>query len=384
MPSNPRGPLQELCPQVLKELCSAPRPFDFVFSSIRFLTAYYAAATATMDPNLMDLYSSVLLNLKMLLAAPWLSVSELQELQTPVKDLLSQLMNKGSPEQLHLLLETLKEGLNSTLVRNGRSKDVLSAVILTKLIASCSVSESCHKVFWFLVPQIISAIIFVVQECAKDVALVGVLAVPCLEALTVILRCGEGVLSNPHHVGLVFGALQLVPLELPSATDYFSTFQAVHEALFAVVQCHPQVMLKATPSFLNCFYRLVASVMREGRQRPEGERGSEAESEVVLKCALLVERMYTHIASVAESFTVLSSFIVAQYVSELQKVTLRPEIKSHLTEGIYKILDLCVEQDIKFLFSTLLPGVREVFSELYRSYTHHHKAQRQGEDKYTA
>uniref|UniRef100_A0A0E9WSA6 Nucleolar 27S pre-rRNA processing Urb2/Npa2 C-terminal domain-containing protein n=2 Tax=Anguilla anguilla TaxID=7936 RepID=A0A0E9WSA6_ANGAN len=94
--------------------------------------------------------------------------------------------------------------------------------------------------------------------------------------------------------------------------------------------------------------------------------------------------MYTHIASVAEGFTVLSSFIVAQYVSELQKVTLYPEIKSHLTEGIYKILDLCVEQDIKFLSSTLPLGVREVFSELYSSYTHYHKTQRQGEAKYTA
>ncbi|XP_064174048.1 unhealthy ribosome biogenesis protein 2 homolog [Anguilla rostrata] len=370
--------------QVLKELCSAPRPMDFLFSSLHFLTAYYTAATATAEPNLMDLYISALQNLRMLLAAPWLSVVELQELQTPVKELLTQLVSRSSQEQQHVLMGTLKEGLSSALVRNGRSKDVLSAVTLTKLLASCSLSESCYKAFWFLAPQIISAIIFVVQECARDVALVGELAVPAVEALTVLLRRGEGVLSNPHHVGLAFGALQLVPLELPSAEVYHSAFQAVHEALFAVVQCHPQVMLKATPSFLNCFSRLVASVMREGRQRPEGERGSEAESEVVLKCALLVERMYTHIASVAEGFTVLSSFIVAQYVSELQKVTLYPEIKSHLTEGIYKILDLCVEQDIKFLSSTLPLGVREVFSELYSSYTHYHKTQRQGEAKYTA
>ncbi|KAJ8359945.1 hypothetical protein SKAU_G00164700 [Synaphobranchus kaupii] len=370
--------------QVLKELSSASRPMDFLFSSLRFLTAYYTAATATVQPNLMDLYVSVLQNLRMLLAAPWLSVLELQELQTPVKDLLGQLVNRSSQEQLHLLLGTLKDGLGSALLRNGHSKDVLSAVTLTKLLASCPLSESCNKAFWFLAPQIISAIIFVVQECANDLALVGELTVPALEALTVILRQGEGVLSNPHHMGLVFGALQLVPLELPRAEDYHSIFHAVHEVLFAVVQCHPQVMLKATPSFLNCFYRLVASVMREGRQKPERERGSEAETEVVLKCALLAERMYTHIASVAEGFTVLSSFIVAQYVSELQKVTLQPEIKSHLTEGIYKILDLCVEQDIKFLSSTLPLGVREVFNELYSSYTHYHKTQRQGEAKYTA
>lgn len=75
--------------------------------------------------------------------------------------------------------------------------------------------------------------------------------------------------------------------------------------------------------------------------------------------------------------------MVAQYVSALQRVTLQPEIKAHLTEGIYCVLDRCVEQDIKFLNTTLQMGVKEVFSELYSSYTHYHKSQRQGEEKYT-
>lgn len=65
------------------------------------------------------------------------------------------------------------------------------------------------------------------------------------------------------------------------------------------------------------------------------------------------------------------------------KVTLWPDIKVHLTEGIYQILDLCIEQDIKFLTAGLQTGVREVFNALYASFTHYHKAQRQGEDKYT-
>lgn len=47
---------------------------------------------------------------------------------------------------------------------------------------------------------------------------------------------------------------------------------------------------------------------------------SEKDRESLLKCARLVERMYTHIANAAENFTVLSSFMVAQYVSQLQRV----------------------------------------------------------------
>lgn len=41
---------------------------------------------------------------------------------------------------------------------------------------------------------------------------------------------------------------------------------------------------------------------------------------VVLECARLVARMYSHIASRAEEFTVFSPFMVAQYVMEVQKV----------------------------------------------------------------
>lgn len=41
---------------------------------------------------------------------------------------------------------------------------------------------------------------------------------------------------------------------------------------------------------------------------------------VILKCAQLVERMYSYIAAKTEELTVLSAFIVGQYVTELQKV----------------------------------------------------------------
>lgn len=49
--------------------------------------------------------------------------------------------------------------------------------------------------------------------------------------------------------------------------------------------------------------------------------GNTDEFEVILKCAHLVERMYSHIAAKTEEFTLFSAFIVAQYVTELQKVT---------------------------------------------------------------
>lgn len=35
-----------------------------------------------------------------------------------------------------------------------------------------------------------------------------------------------------------------------------------------------QAMLNAAPSFLNVFYRLVASIVQEGRQRGDGDAGN--------------------------------------------------------------------------------------------------------------
>ncbi|KAF7669374.1 hypothetical protein LDENG_00193240 [Lucifuga dentata] len=379
--------------QILKEITSAPRPMDFLVSSLHFLSTFYKATERAGGERqeeqgeegeggkeLDELYIRILQSVHRLLAAPWLSSNDVCELEPAVEELLRLLVEKSSTEQFDLLLLLIREGLNTAKLKAGNYREVLSAVIIIKLLSCCQLPEPCSKALWLIVPQIISAMVFLVRSSSQDVSLTLPFTVPTVKSMTSLLRQGEGRISNPHHVTLVFGALQAVPLDHLSPLIYESAFLAVHEALFAIIQCHSQVMLNAAPSFLNIFYRLVASIMQEGRQRGD----SDTDSDVYVRCSRLTERMYSHIAATAESFTTMSAFMVAQYVTELQKVTLRPDVKLHLTEGIYRILDLCVGQDIKFLTAGLQMGVREVFNELYSSYTHYHKTQRQGEDKYTA
>ncbi|XP_076582287.1 unhealthy ribosome biogenesis protein 2 homolog [Chaetodon auriga] len=384
---------QGICQQILKEISSAHRPMDFLVSSLHFLSAFYKAVKKTgggkeveqgenkegKEPD--ELYMQILQNVHRLLTASWLSSNEICELEPAVQELLRHLVEKSTTGQLNLLLMMIREGLDTGHLKAGSYREVLSAVIIIKLLFCCQLPEPCSKALWLTAPQIISAMVFLVRSSSQNVSLTLPFTVPTVMSMTSVLRQGEGLISNPHHVILALGALQLVPLDRLTPLVYQSAFLAVHEALFAIIQCHPQVMLNAAPSFLNVFHRLVASIMQEGRQRGDGDTGPD--SDVYLQSSRLIERMYSHIAATAESFTTLSAFMVAQYVTELQKVTLRPDIKLHLTEGIYQILDLCMEQDIKFLMAGLQLGVREVFNELYSSYTHYHKAQRQGEDKYT-
>lgn len=68
----------------------------------------------------------------------------------------------------------------------------------------------------------------------------------------------------------------------------------------------------------------------------------------------------------------------------LSQVTLYPAVKGLLQEGIYLILDLCIEPDVQFLRVSLQPGVRDIFKELHNDYVKYHKAKHEGERRYTA
>ncbi|XP_005148644.2 unhealthy ribosome biogenesis protein 2 homolog [Melopsittacus undulatus] len=370
---------QEFYSQILKELPCAGDNLQFLRFSLQFLTVF--CSVPELYPG-KETAVTVVFAMKKLLTGPAITTQVIQSMEMELTEVLAQLLGNCSDEEFYTIMRLVLQGLEMRNVWQQKAKEVLSAVTITKLLLSCPLSGDKEKAFWFASPQIITALAMQTKEACQDQSLISTIVIPILETVAALLRQGEGVLINPHHVALAFSILLTVPLSHLKTEDYRGVFLGVHEVLFSIVQCHPKVLLKAAPSFLNSFHRLVVSVMHEGRQK--GDRGNTDEFEVILRCAHLVERMYTHIAAEMEDFTVFSAFIVAQYVTELQKVTLHPAVKKHLTEGIYHILDLCIERDIKFLNTSLPAGVREVFKDLYNDYNHYHKARKHGEEKYTA
>ncbi|XP_063007728.1 unhealthy ribosome biogenesis protein 2 homolog isoform X2 [Melospiza melodia melodia] len=333
---------QEFYSQILKELPCAGSNLQFLQLALQFLTVFCSVPELCpeRETGLMVVFA-----IKKLLSGPAITTQVIRSMEMELTEVLVQVLGNCSDEEFYAIMRLVLQGLE---VRN-----------IWQQKAKLQTKEAC-----------------------QDQALISIIAIPILETVAALLRQGEGILVNPHHVSLAFSILLTVPLDHLKTEDYHGVFLGVHEVLFSIVQCHPKVLLKAAPSFLSSFHRLVVSVMHEGRQK--GDRGNMDEFEMILKCAHLVERMYTYIAAEMEDFTVFSAFIVAHYVTELQKVTLHPAVKTHLTEGIYHILDLCIERDIKFLNASLPAGVRQVFKDLYNDYNHYHKAKKQGEEKYTA
>ncbi|XP_050170253.1 unhealthy ribosome biogenesis protein 2 homolog [Myiozetetes cayanensis] len=370
---------QEFYSQILRELPCAGDNLQFLQPALQFLTVFCSVPELYPEKETAVMVGFAI---KKLLSGPAITTQVIQGMEMELTEVLVQLLENCSAEEFYAIMRLVLQGLELKNVWQQKAKEVLSAVTLTKLLLRCSLSGDKVKAFWFTSPQIITALAMQTKEACQDPSLISIIVVPILETVAALLRQGEGVLVNPHHVSLAFSILLTVPLDHLKLEDYRGVFLGVHEVLFSIVQCHPKVLLKAAPSFLSSFHRLVVSVMHEGRQK--ADRGNTDEFEVILQCAHLVERMYTHIAAEMENFTVFSAFMVAQYVTELQKVTLHPAVKTHLTEGIYHILDLCIERDVKFLNASLPAGVREVFKDLYNDYNHYHKAKKQGEEKYTA
>ncbi|XP_054250920.1 unhealthy ribosome biogenesis protein 2 homolog [Indicator indicator] len=370
---------QKFYSQILRELHCAGGNLQFLQSALQFLTVF--CSVPELYPG-KETAVTVVFAIKRLLTGPAITTQVIKNMEMELTEVLVQLLGTCSAEEFYTIRSLVLQGLEIRNVWQQKAKEVLSAVTLTKFLLTCPLSEDKEKAFWIASPQILTALAMQTKEACQDHSQISTIVVPILDTVAALLRQGEGFLLNPHHVALAFSILLTVPLDHLKTEDYHGVFLGVHEVLFSIVQCHPKVLLKAVPSFLNSFHRLVVSVMHEGRQK--GDRVTTDEFEVILKCAHLVERMYTRIAAKMEDLTVFSAFIVARYVTELQKVTLHPAVKKHLTEGIYHILDLCIERDIKFLNASLPAGVREVFKDLYSDYNHYHKAKKHGEEKYTA
>nr|XP_040132935.1 unhealthy ribosome biogenesis protein 2 homolog isoform X3 [Ictidomys tridecemlineatus] len=370
---------QSVYSRLLLELPALARDTPSFQAALQFLTLFFSAPV--LHPSEGTVFASMLQAVRTVLADPAIPALAAQDIEPHLGALFTQMLEAGTMEDFGLVVRSVLQGLDIRHVWTADLQAVLSAVGLLKLLLSCPLSGEKASLLWRACPQIVSALTLQSREACQERPVVLTVVEPVLDVLALLLRQGEEAISNPHHVNLAFSILLTVPLDHLRPPEYGRVFLGLHNVLFSILQCHPKVVLKAIPSFLNSFNRLVFSVMHEGRQK---DKGCADDLPVVLECARLVERMYSHIAVRSEEFTTSSPFLVAQYVSEAQKVTLYPAVKDLLQEGIYLILDLCIEPDVQFLRASLQPGARDVFKELHSDYLRYHKAKNEGEKRYTA
>ncbi|XP_026949867.1 unhealthy ribosome biogenesis protein 2 homolog isoform X3 [Sagmatias obliquidens] len=307
---------QAVYSQILSELPDLAGDTPSLQAAVQFLTLFFLAPE--LHPQKESVFTSVFQSVRKVLADPAIPVQVVEEIEPHLGALFTQMLEVGTTEDFRMALQSILQGLDVSNTWRADLQAVLSAVTLVKLLLNCPFGGEKASLFWRACPQMVMALMLQTREACREQPVAPALVGPILDVLAALLRQGEGAIGNPHHVGLAFGVLLAVPLDALRPPEYGHIFPRVHNVLFSILQCHPKVMQKAIPSFLNCFHRLVCSVIREGRQK---DKGSAEDLPVVLECARLVERMYSHMALRAEEFRVFSPFMVAQYVMEAQKVS---------------------------------------------------------------
>ncbi|XP_072121694.1 unhealthy ribosome biogenesis protein 2 homolog [Mobula birostris] len=375
---------QSICSQVLHQLATSTQELDPLRKQLDFLRVFCSSAELCCDHNIATGFPSIFCAVKALLAAPWITSQFIQSLDTQLIGLLTCISERCTDHQFYLLVKSIIQGIEVVNLWKGQHLDVVSSVILISILFKCSLRKNAEKMMWFSAPQVITAFLVLCKKTDLDEPWGYKITLLSLEALAILIQRGEGILTNPHHVTLAFDVLLCIPLEHLKLDEYAGVFHAIHEVLFSIIQSQPKVLLNAAPVFLKCLNRLLLSAIHKGRQKGAGEKGAVMENEMILDCARQVERMYTHVASKPEEFGMFSAFMVAEYISELQKVTLNADVKKAFTEGVYHLLDLVTENDLRFLNALLQLGVREVFKALHGDYVRYHKSKRQGEEEYTA
>ncbi|KAJ1153728.1 hypothetical protein NDU88_006486 [Pleurodeles waltl] len=254
--------------QTVNVLQSIEEHFQFVKAALQFFTFYCSVPEEQQEKE--RTVTCIFSTLQKLLAGHWITIPIIQSLEPDLIGLLGQLLNTCAREEFCTMMKLVLHKIDVKNLWKKSVKEVLSAVTIVKLMISCQLSRDSEMRFWSTVPQIMTGLGLLTMEACHNQSLISVLTVPILDLVAYMLMKGEGILQSPHHVTLAFNILLSVSFDRLHQDDYYNVFHGSHKVLFSILQYHTKVMLRAVASFLNCFNRLVTSVMHEGRQ---GEKG---------------------------------------------------------------------------------------------------------------
>lgn len=199
----------------------------------------------------------------------------------------------------------------------------------------------------------------------KEESIFHHLIVPILTCQSGMLNFGPALVSS-QCATMALQSCGYIPLCILS---HYPAFLAVCGVLTSLIVHHTETVFKVIPTFISCANHLMKSLITFGNQETliDKDRISDAK-----QCAHLLNKLYALMASHKPEFSKVAVYMVANYVTEVQKVTLHPVVKRALLPAVYAVLDICDTHAVSQLHVVLNQGVKEVFKMLYADYMKYH------------
>ncbi|XP_021345376.1 unhealthy ribosome biogenesis protein 2 homolog [Mizuhopecten yessoensis] len=288
---------------------------------------------------------------------------------TQLQETVAALVPSCETDQFQTMINSLLNQTGIQFVGAG-TQQLTSTLYIWQQLLNFDLSPDQSKVLVHAVKNLMLNCVSLMQHIhgSGDERLVSSVAVPLLTTQVKMLEFGSKLMSS-HTASLALHCCQFTPLD--GSTSFVPAFHAVYKVLNALLVHNTNTVYGVIPSFLSCTKRLLKVIVNRSDQEKIGQ-----DQDVLAKlidCALLFDRLCQLISTHKRDFNKVAGYLVSDYVCEVQKVTLHPDIKKTLVPAVYKLLDLCDRFSISQLHTVLQTGVKEVFKVLYDDYTKYFK-----------
>eukprot|EP01125_Pyxidicula_operculata_P022802 TRINITY_DN9584_c0_g1_i1.p1 TRINITY_DN9584_c0_g1~~TRINITY_DN9584_c0_g1_i1.p1 ORF type:complete len:1760 (-),score=272.52 TRINITY_DN9584_c0_g1_i1:190-5019(-) len=196
--------------------------------------------------------------------------------------------------------------------------------------------------------------------------------------LVVILSSMEGFLKLEKHYQATLkifrekypnyhdGALlQLIVSFDPVCTfaiDY-SVYDCFYHLLYSLIRIRPDETIKCFASFMACVQYLLFQIPKI----------STAQLDTLEMRANSLSRLYQSIAEHKKKTKKIAVYVIADFVNLLRRQSMNQIAKASLLPGIYSLIDICGDYELKQLITILGETGRALFKTLYSDYTNNYK-----------
>ncbi|KAK6168425.1 hypothetical protein SNE40_020962 [Patella caerulea] len=195
------------------------------------------------------------------------------------------------------------------------------------------------------------------------------IVLPILSTQTSMLSYGN-MLMKPYVAVLCLNSCHLVNLDL-SYELIIPVFKGLADIVYSFFVNHGLTAVAVIPTIISVTKLLYKVIARYGDQ--DRLTTYTPYKDDICVCANLITRLCNLYSKEKVGFGKVAMYIVVDYCTEVQKVTLLPVVKKALVPSIYHLLDICDDHRIKQLQAILPQGVKDVFLMLYNDYIKYHK-----------
>ncbi|XP_045209505.2 unhealthy ribosome biogenesis protein 2 homolog isoform X2 [Mercenaria mercenaria] len=287
-----------------------------------------------------------------------------------VQSVMAALLVTFDLEQLKEVLQELVDNVHTSALYTDRGS-IQSSLYIWRHLLKLEFSDEQNKVIKYSAKDMMLNFQCISQQL-QHVLLEDVvvdITIPILHTQQQMLTSGQKFLPSRSSILCLYSCLY-TPL---GGSTYFPAFSAVYSVLDTLLVHHAETVFQNIPAFLSCAKRLLLSVVEQSNQDKISQLPEVIKQ--LMACAYQMERLFSCISSHKVEFGKVAMYVVSDYVTAVQKVTLLPAIKRALVPAVYKMLDLCDKHAISQLHVVLSHGVTEVFRLLYKEYTKFHKYQ---------